>query len=67
MGRIRTHDVKDVVNDLLDKHQDRFSDSFEKNKEVINALNISQSKRHRNRIAGYMTRSFKNRKKRPQA
>ena len=63
MGRIRTHDIKDVVRDLLDKYPDRFSDSFEKNKDLINELDISQSKRHRNRVAGYMTRSAKNRKR----
>ncbi len=63
MGRIRTKDVKDVVNDMLEKYPDKFSDRFEENKEVITKINISQSKRHRNRIAGYMTRSVKNMRK----
>jgi len=66
MGRIRGRDVKDVVADLLEKYPDRFTDSFQHNKEAINEFDLAQSKRHRNRIAGYMTRAVIVRRKRPQ-
>lgn len=66
MGRIRGSDIKDVVADLLEKYSEKFSDDFDKNKEAINEFNLAQSKRHRNRIAGYMTRAVIVKRKRPQ-
>ncbi len=55
MGRIKTSFVKTIGKDLFEKHSDKFSDDFDKNKEVINQLIYANSKKLRNIIAGYVT------------
>jgi len=55
MGRIKTSFIKTIGKDLFEKHEDKFSDNFDKNKEVINQLIATESKKLRNIIAGYVT------------
>ena len=56
LGKVRTDTVKKASRELLRRFPDRFSGDFESDKEVVNALVITPSKRLRNRIAGYITR-----------
>lgn len=61
MGRIRTNDVKHITDLLVGKYTlNKFSDDFNKNKEVLRSLpeEIS-SKKVANRVAGYVTFLFK--------
>ncbi|MBU3941431.1 MAG: 30S ribosomal protein S17e [Nanoarchaeota archaeon] len=56
MGRIKTLKIKRVTNKLMELHRDKFTDSFEKNREILNRLIIAESKKLKNIIAGYITR-----------
>jgi small subunit ribosomal protein S17e len=62
MGRIRTHDVKKVSFELVERYGNRLNNEFQNNKEVVEELKIANSKRVRNRSAGYVTRIAKRRK-----
>lgn len=55
MGRIKTSFVKAVARELFEKHADKFTTDFSKNKEVVKQLVDIKSKRLRNVIAGYIT------------
>ena len=56
MGKVRTDTIKRVSRELLKRFPDRFTGEFEAYKESVNQLVTTQSKRLRNRIAGYVTR-----------
>ncbi|SEW29870.1 small subunit ribosomal protein S17e [Natrinema salifodinae] len=45
---------------LLDRYPDAFSADFEENKTKVEKLTHVESKRVRNRIAGYVTRRYTN-------
>jgi len=40
----------------MELHRDKFTDSFEKNREIVDKLVIAESKKLKNIIAGYITR-----------
>jgi|TARA_B100000809_G_scaffold241544_1_gene264812 small subunit ribosomal protein S17e len=52
--------VKRISRALIERYPERFSDDFDENKETVTLVTNVESKRVRNRIAGYVTR--KNRK-----
>lgn len=56
MGRIKTSFVKSIGKELFEKHEDKFSTDFSKNKEMVEKLINIKSKKLRNVIAGYITR-----------
>jgi small subunit ribosomal protein S17e len=56
LGKVRTETVKRVSRELLRRFPDRFTGDFEADKAAVNQLVSTQSKRLRNRIAGYVTR-----------
>ena len=55
MGRIKTSFIKHIAKDLFEKHSNKFTTDFEKNKEVVKQLVDIRSKRIRNIVAGYLT------------
>jgi len=55
MGKSVPKGVKTKVEILLNE-SDEFSKDFEKNKEVINSMNLNFSKKIRNLIAGFVSR-----------
>ncbi len=59
MGRIKSKLVKRTSHNLL-KENNRFSDNFEENKELIRDLGTS--KKIKNKIAGYISRINKKKK-----
>ena len=59
MGRIKTKLVKRVTEQLMQFHSNEFTDNFGKNKELINKLVSTQSRKLRNIIAGYAVRLVK--------
>ena len=61
MGRIKTVLVKRVTHELMELHGDKFTDDFEKNKEIVDKLIEAPSKKLRNVIAGYVTKLVKKR------
>lgn len=56
MGKVRTDTVKRISRELIRRFPDRFTGEFESDKQMVNDLVITPSKRLRNRIAGYITR-----------
>lgn len=63
MGRIRTSDIKDATFNLVKAYPEKFAADFEKNKAVLGELKIGiDSKRDRNKLAGYITRVMRTRK-----
>ncbi len=59
LGKVRPAYIKRTARKLLQLYPDKFTDDFEHNKKVVTELTIVDSKRVRNRIAGYITRLVK--------
>ena len=55
MGKVRTETVKRIARDLLERHPDKFTVDYEANKQIVDQIVDSRSKRLRNRISGYVT------------
>lgn len=55
MGKIRPSHIKRIAKNILEKYGDLINDDFEKNKIVLDEILDLQSKKLRNRIAGYLT------------
>jgi small subunit ribosomal protein S17e len=56
LGKVRTDTVKRTSRELIKRFPERFTGDFESDKQAVNDLVDTQSKRLRNRIAGYVTR-----------
>ncbi len=56
MGKVRTDTVKRISREVLRRFPERFAGDCESDKQAVNDLVSTQSKRLRNRIAGYVTR-----------
>jgi small subunit ribosomal protein S17e len=50
--------IKSMGTELLAKQRDNFSGSFDENKVQLSSSAVIESKRVRNRIAGYITRKI---------
>jgi small subunit ribosomal protein S17e len=50
--------IKNLGTELLAKQRDYFSSSFDENKQQLNKSSTIESKRVRNRVAGYITRKI---------
>ena len=48
--------IKTLGTDLLNKQRDAFTNNFDENKQKLGSVAVIESKRVRNRIAGYITR-----------
>lgn len=59
MGRIKTILIKRVAHKLMELHDNEFTDNFDKNKEIVNKLVSTSSKKLKNIITGYLTRLVK--------
>ncbi|MCE4616998.1 MAG: 30S ribosomal protein S17e [Desulfurococcales archaeon] len=59
MGKVRPTIVKRTAKKLLARYPDIFTTDFETNKQIVSQLVEYESKRIRNRIAGYITHLMK--------
>ena len=59
MGRIKTKPVKRATNELLKEYPDKFTSNFDENKKLLADVLVTQSKKVRNTVAGYLTRQKK--------
>lgn len=50
--------IKAIGLELLDHHGSRFSNNFDENKQTITEITNIDSKRVRNRVAGFVTRKI---------
>ncbi|MBU5689515.1 MAG: 30S ribosomal protein S17e [Candidatus Aenigmatarchaeota archaeon] len=55
MGNIRTAQIKNVSERLVKAFPDKFTNSFEQNKKILDEMLKVQSKIIRNKVAGYIT------------
>ena len=63
MGRVKNAVIKNIGNNLIEAHPNKFNDNFEKNKETVDSFLSVESKSMRNKIAGYITHEMKKSKK----
>ncbi len=56
MGNIRQTYIKRVAIELYNRYPEQFTDDFEHNKLAVDKLTDIQTKKLRNRVAGYLTR-----------
>ncbi len=62
MGRVRPKHVKRLARDLVSAHEDEFEQDFDHNKEVLKEMDLVESKKLRNRVAGYIVRVLRNKR-----
>lgn len=55
--------IKTMGTELLNKQRDNFSNNFDENKQQLSSSAVIESKRVRNRIAGYITRKINTKKR----
>lgn len=56
MGRIKTIQVKNIGRELFEKHGDKFTTDFSKNKQFLKENFELSSRKLTNVIAGYLTK-----------
>jgi len=56
MGKVRPISIKRAAREFVERYEDKLSIDFDENKQVVNELMETGSKRIRNRAAGYVTR-----------
>ncbi|MFP3233709.1 MAG: 30S ribosomal protein S17e [Sulfolobaceae archaeon] len=59
MGNVYTKDIKRVAQELYEKFKDQVTADFYTNKKLVDMYIDVQSKKVKNRIAGYLTRFAK--------
>ncbi|CEG73609.1 hypothetical protein G6F70_003540 [Rhizopus microsporus] len=59
MGRVRTKTVKKASRVIIEKYYPRLTLDFQVNKRILDEVTIVQSKRLRNKIAGFTTHLMK--------
>ena len=60
MGRVRPTYIKRLAKDLVEANPDKFSEDFDENKEALKDTEEFNSKKLRNRVAGYIVRVKQN-------
>ena len=55
--------IKTLGNELVLKQRTNFSNNFEENKQQLEKSAVIESKRVRNRVAGYITRKINTKKR----
>ena len=59
MGRVRTKTVKRASRAIIEKYYGKLTNDFHTNKRIIDDCTVVQSKRLRNKIAGFTTHLMK--------
>ena len=54
MGQVKNVFIKHLAKSLIEKYPDKFTKDFEKNKEELDKLIELESKKIRNKVAGYL-------------
>ena len=62
MSKVRQTYIKRLAKDLVEADSERFSDDFEENKQELKDTEEFESKKLRNRVAGYIVRVVQNRR-----
>lgn len=59
MGKIRGRSIKRAAKSVIEKYFSRINVDFENNLSVVRDVTVTQSKKIRNQIAGYVTHLYK--------
>lgn len=51
--------IKTLGNELIREHGKKFTDNFERNKEILGTIKNVKSKKIKNILAGYITKEIK--------
>lgn len=62
MGRVRPTYIKRLAKDLVNANPEKFTEDFDENKEELKETDEFNSKKLRNRVAGYIVRVKQNRR-----
>lgn len=62
MGRVRPTYIKRLAKDLVEAEPEKFSEDFDENKDELKDTEEFNSKKLRNRVAGYIVRVKQNRR-----
>ena len=65
MGRVRTKTVKRAARAIVEKYYSKMTPDFQSNKRLCDEIAVIQTKRLRNKIAGYATHLMKRIQKGP--
>ena len=65
MGRVRTKTIKRSAKAIIEKYYTKLTFDFHTNKRIIDEISIIQTKRLRNKIAGFTTHLMKRIQKGP--
>ncbi len=65
MGRIRTQQIKSAGEKMFQQNQEKFSTEFEENKEAVEEIADINSKKIRNKLAGFLVKRVKKEQKLP--
>ena len=65
MGRVRTKTVKRAARAIVEKYYSKLTQDFQSNKRLCDEIAVIQTKRLRNKIAGYATHLMKRIQKGP--
>jgi len=60
MSKVRQTYIKRLAKDLVSADSERFSEDFEENKQELKETEEFESKKLRNRVAGYIVRVVQN-------
>jgi small subunit ribosomal protein S17e len=55
MGKVRNETIKKFARSIIEKYPDKFSQDYETNKKLLEEVADIQSKKLKNKIAGYVT------------
>ncbi len=58
MGRIKSTAIRTLGSDILKQNSGRFTKDFDTNKKALAAVKKIESKRTRNKLAGFITRKM---------
>lgn len=62
MSKVRQTYIKRLAKDLVDAEPEKFTEDFEENKQELKQTDEFESKKLRNRVAGYIVRVVQNSK-----
>lgn len=62
MSKVRQTYIKRLAKDLVAADSERFSEDFDENKQELKETDEFESKKLRNRVAGYIVRVVQNKK-----
>ena len=63
MGKLLSKSVKNKADTLHELYKDKFTENFDQNKQFFNSLSIPYSKKVRNLLVGYITRTIMQQKR----